>query len=414
VTGLAPRVAFFPDTYFEVDGVANTARQFERFAVLQRLPFLTICGGEAESMEQEGALRRVVLRRGRFGFTLDKKHTFDLAFWRHYRRVEEEVRKFGPDIVHITGPSDVGQLAALVAHRLRVPLASSWHTNLHEYAGQRAASLLGWLPHSLRTSICRAAERGSLRALLRFYKIPHILFAPNQELIELLARGTGKACYPMQRGVDTTLFSPARRDRTNKMFVLGYVGRLTTEKNIRFLAELEKSLLQTGANNFRFMIVGQGAEEPWLKSQMQHADFPGVLHGEALARAYASMDVFVFPSRTDTYGNVVLEALASGVPAAVTDAGGPRFIVRHDETGFVAKDADEFVRSVQTLIAHPEQLREMRAAARKYALTASWDSVFESVYARYDQFLKSRSSATYASNTPQGIVVTRQSHQTIS
>lgn len=402
MTHPATRVAFFPDTYFEVDGVANTARQFERFAVRQELPFLMFCGGEKAAVEQAGALRRVVLRRGRFGFTLDKKHTFDLAFWRHYRQVEDEVRRFDPDIVHITGPSDIGQLAALVAHKLRIPLAASWHTNLHEYAGQRARAMLTWLPDRLRTSVCSAAQQGSLRALLRFYKIPRILFAPNQELIQLLAGETGKPCHLMGRGVDTNLFDPCRRHRQDTTFVLGYVGRLTTEKNIRLLVELEKALLRANAGKFRFMIVGQGAEEPWLKAQMQTADFLGVRRGEELARAYANMDVFVFPSRTDTYGNVVLEALASGVPAIVSDAGGPRFIVKHGETGFVATDIAEFASFVQRLMADPERLSKMRGAAREHALSASWDSVFESVYAQYDQLLRNRGAENLACAPPRG------------
>src|SRR5215470_3782809 len=129
--------------------------------------------------------------------------------------------------------------------------------------------MLRWLPDTVRTKICGAAQQGSLRALLRFYKIPRILFAPNQELIQLLAQETGKPCYLMGRGVDTNLFDPCCRDRSDTTFVLGYVGRLTTEKNIRLLVELEKALLRASADKFRFMIVGQGAEEPWLKAQMQ-------------------------------------------------------------------------------------------------------------------------------------------------
>jgi len=113
------------------------------------------------------------------------------------------------------------------------------------------------------------------------------------------------------------------------------------------------------------------------------------LHGEQLAETYANMDVFVFPSRTDTYGNVVLEALASGVPAIVTDSGGPRFIVRSGETGFIAKNLDAFVEHVTRLAARPELLERMRRLARDYALTATWDAVFESVYAQYDQGLRS-------------------------
>src|SRR4029077_7832957 len=157
---------------------------------------------------------------------------------------------------------------------------------------------------------------------LRYYHIAEILFAPNQELIQLLEKGTNKPCFLMQRGVDTVQFDPARRDRSESEFVIGYVGRLTVEKNVRLLADLERELVRAGIVNFRFLIVGQGAGEPWLRANLWRAELPGVLTGDALGRAYANMDAFVFPSRTDTYGNVVLEALASGVPAIVSDSGG--------------------------------------------------------------------------------------------
>jgi glycosyltransferase involved in cell wall biosynthesis len=136
--------------------------------------------------------------------------------------------------------------------------------------------------------------------------------------------------------------------------------------------------------------VGQGAEEPWLKANLRQAEFAGVLQGEALARAYANMDVFAFPSRTDTFGNVVLEAMASGVPAVVTDGGGPKFIVRHGEDGFVARNNFEFVEHISSLLSNRELLTAMRSAARQHALAASWDAVFEQVYRVYDQMLNER------------------------
>src|SRR5271165_4000177 len=388
MTESALRVAFFPDCYDEIDGVANTSRQFEAFAQRRELPFLTVHGGPTDEVHRVGTTLRVTRRRGRFGFPLDKKHDFDLGFWRHLHAVESVVREFDPDIVHITGPSDVGQLGVAIAHRLRIPLAASWHTNVHQYAQQRASASLSFLPAGLKHRVGAAIRKGSLLATLRYYHIAQVLFAPNQELIDVIEGGTGKSCYRMHRGVDTNLFDPRRRDRTDDTFVIGYVGRLTTEKNIRDLAALEQNLVQSGLTKFRFLIVGQGAEESWLRANMQNADFTGVLRGEALARAYANMDVFAFPSQTDTYGNVVLEALASGVPAVVTDSGGPRFIVRDGETGFVARDLQELAARIQSLATRPAQRETMRAAACAHAMTASWDAVFESVYAGYERGLR--------------------------
>jgi glycosyltransferase involved in cell wall biosynthesis len=384
-----PRVAFFPDTYSEIDGVANTSRQFEAYAKKRGLPFLTVCGGAENKVETDGAVTRVTRCRGPIGFPLDKHHRFDLAFWRHYNFVEQAVRKFGADVVHLTGPSDVGQLGALLAHRLSIPLAASWHTNLHEYAEQRASTLIRFLPQGARKKIDSLIRKSSLSAVLRFYKIPRVLFAPNRELIDMLAAGTGKPVFPMQRGVDSTLFRPEQRGQESaRVFTIGYVGRLTTEKNIRFLAEIERSLLESGFSHFRFLIIGQGEEEAWLKANLRKADFTGVLNSTALARGYASMDVFVFPSRTDTYGNVVLEALASGVPVVVTNAGGPQFLISHGETGFIASTLAEFVSCIRRLAEQPQQLQAMREAARNYALRASWDQIFEGVYAVYERELR--------------------------
>src|ERR1700753_1677287 len=157
------RVAYFPDTYDEVDGVANTSRQFEAFARRHGIPFLTVHGGADDVFESNGSTTRMKCQRGRVGFPLDKQHNFDLAFWRYLGPVEAMVRKFAPDIVHITGPSDVGQLGAMIAYRLRIPLAASWHTNLHEYAERRAAGYFRFLPTSAQTSVGRAIRHVSLQ-----------------------------------------------------------------------------------------------------------------------------------------------------------------------------------------------------------------------------------------------------------
>jgi phosphatidylinositol alpha 1,6-mannosyltransferase len=403
----ALRVAFFPDSYHEVDGVANTSRHFEAFAVRRELPFLTVIGGTQHKTETAGSIRRLELPRGKFSFPLDKKHDFDLAFLSHYDEVEKHVREFNPDIVHVTGPSDVGILGCFIAHRLKIPLAASWHTNLHQYAEQRSRGLLGWLPGWFQHAVAGAIGRGSLACVLRYYHIPQILFAPNQELIDLIEQGTGKACYLMARGVDTILFDPRRRRRSGGPFVIGYVGRLTVEKNIHLLAEIESALLAKGCRDFVFSIVGQGAEQEWLARRMRHAQFAGVLRGEALAQAYANMDVFAFPSETDTYGNVVLEAQASGVPAIVTGHGGPRFIIRSKESGFIAAGPQEFAAYIARLQAHPGELARMRAAARAAACAASWDQVFDSVYSAYERGMLAAGAAGKKIRTRSGTSILR-------
>jgi glycosyltransferase involved in cell wall biosynthesis len=287
-----------------------------------------------------------------------------------------------------------------------VPLVASWHTNVHEFAAWRLRSLLRWLPDSWKNSLAAVTERQVLGLVLRLYKTARMVFAPNPELISLIEQGTGRPVLPMYRGIDIDLYSPAKRNRSDEAFVLGYVGRLVSEKNVRFLATLERGLLERGHRDFRFLIVGPGNERPWLEAHLKQAEFPGVLTGEPLAWAYANMDLFVFPSYTDTFGNVILEALASGTPAIVTMGGGPKFIVRHGVTGMVSEDEEAFIEHVSRLMRDREMHRRMCVAAREQAREFSWDQVFERLYAQYRRVVSQAEDASRpAGGSPIGVPV---------
>ncbi len=172
--------------------------------------------------------------------------------------------------------------------------------------------------------------------------------------------------------------------------MLGYVGRLSVEKNVALLVQVERELSAMGlGNEVRFLIVGHGSEEDSLRRKLKNAEFAGALRGVALSEAYANMDVLVFPSHTDTFGNVVLEALASGVPAVVTPDGGPKFIVQDGKTGFVTEDG-QFACAVGELVRNRTRLDTMRLRAREHALGCSWDAVFDRVYAGYETALRDR------------------------
>jgi glycosyltransferase involved in cell wall biosynthesis len=279
-------------------------------------------------------------------------------------------------------------LGASLAHHLKIPLAASWHTNVHEYLARRSGWFLRFLPDHQAAASGQKIEDLTMLVAAKFYSLAKVLFAPNPELCALLERTAGRPCHLMPRGVDAQLFHPSKRQRSSEdhQVVLGFVGRLSVEKNVALLAQVQQELEAMGIMDFRFCIVGHGAEEPWLRERLPRAEFTGVLKGEPLSTAYANMDLFVFPSHTDTFGNVVLEALASGVPAIVTPDGGPPTIVRDGETGRIATDAD-FAAAVAAVLADPAKHASMRLAAREYALTASWDSVFEGVYAAYQSIL---------------------------
>jgi len=389
MTARPPRVAYFPDSFHEVNGVAHTSRHFEAFARRWKLPFLCVRAGErAQALIEDGDVWTLELPRGFLSFTLEKDLRFDPAYLRHIPLIGEVLDRFRPDLIHITGPSEVGMLGAGLARHLDVPLAASWHTNVHEYLARRSDWLLKLLPKRHFESTGQSIEDLTMAAAARFYSIAQVLYAPNRELCALLEGSTGRTCHLMPRGVDAELFHPRKRQRdpADRDHVLGFVGRLSIEKNVALLVDVQQQLEALGHKSFRFLIVGGGGEMEWLRKRLPRAEFAGVLRAEELAAAYARMDLFVFPSHTDTFGNVVLEALASGVPAIVTEHGGPKTIVRDGQTGRVAADED-FAVAVSSLLKDPQQHAAMRIAARNYATTMSWDAVFEAVYEGYEAIL---------------------------
>lgn len=372
-----PRVALFADSFREVNGVAHTCRTLAAMAERYETPFLVVSGGPENAFSTSGSVIRCQLRRGPASFAVDRDFRYDTLFYRHRREVERRLRDFSPDVVHVTGPGDAGTLGLILGKALRKPICASWHTNLHEYAGRRLEKVTPFLPRGIRAGLGRGAEKGAMYLLGRFYQLADSVMAPNREILEHLEGYCTRPGFLMRRGVDTSLYTPAKRNRTSPdTLTIGYTGRLTVEKNIHFLAEIEAALIQAGITDYRFLIVGDGIERGRLERTLRHADLPGVLRGDALAEAYANMDIFVFPSHTDTFGNVVLEALASGVPAVVTAGGGPKFIVRSGESGFVAESDTAFLRCVVELAKDRTLARRMGLAARRQATEASWDAVW--------------------------------------
>jgi phosphatidylinositol alpha 1,6-mannosyltransferase len=380
----SPRVAFFADSFHEVNGVALTSRQLEAFARRRGLPFLSVHTGQKTTFKTEGSVSTLELERGPASLAVDDGMKFDPFLWRYMWRVAKTLREFKPSVIHVTGPSDAGILGASLALHMGIPLVASWHTNLHEFAARRLKRLLSFMPATYRELAASLTERHTLEGVALFYKIARVLLAPNPDLIEMLRAHTAKPVFLMRRGVDTDLFTPAKRFRQDGAFTLGYVGRLRPEKNVRFLSKLEKHLPD---GNHRFLIVGEGSERDWLQHNLRRAEFTGVLRGEPLARTYANMDLFVFPSTTDTFGSVIQEALASGVCAVVMNEGGPKFLVQSGVTGHVAINDRDFIRGVIDIMSDAEKHRRMRIQARAAACEDTWDHAFEEVYSAYETCL---------------------------
>jgi phosphatidylinositol alpha 1,6-mannosyltransferase len=395
-----PRVAYFPDSFLEVDGVAMTSQRLIGYAKKNGYPFLCVHAGDKTEEKTDGRIEYLSLKRSPVAFPMDDKLKYDPFFQRHTNRVLRKILEFQPDVFHITGLNDVSIMGAYLSWKLNIPMVGSWHTNLHEFAASRLTRMFRFLPGKALDKLTGLAERKILDGAILYYKMPKILLAPNQELLDKLEKGTNREARLMIRGVDTEQFNPQKRTVSDGTVRFGFIGRLRAEKNVRLLEKLERELLRKTDKKFEFLIVGNGNEREWLEENMKTAVFTGFLEGDKLSEAYANMDVFVFPSETDAFGNVVQEANASGVPALVTDQGGPKFIVRHGETGFVCKNVEEFVKYSLELMDNREKLLKMKEASRAFALSRSWDSVFDSVYETYRECIRQRRKSQEKNSSP--------------
>lgn len=379
----SPRVALFCETYHEINGVALTARQLVEYAKRCNLPLLAIHGGKQPGVWDQGNIRRIELKRSWGSVGIERDLEYDFFFWRYANRIRSELLSFQPDVIHITSPGELGQLGVYLSHQLKVPLAASWHTNFHQFAARRLQKLIGFLPGKVSQPAVAWSQDQGLRILLWFYNFASVTLAPTAPQVAWLEKTLGKPSFLMPRGVDGEQFNPKHRTARDKTLRLGFVGRVTPEKGVRLLRDIEKELVSRDVEDFRIMVVGAGSEVAWLQKRLKHGEFTGVLRGEELARAYANMDLFVFPSRTDTFGNVVQEAAASGVPSVVTNEGGPKHLVVPGKTGLIAETNREFVASVVGLAVDRNRLREMGEAAREKVSGVSWEAAFEKTYAAY-------------------------------
>jgi phosphatidylinositol alpha 1,6-mannosyltransferase len=380
------RVAYFTDSFDEVNGLARTSREMSAFTRRNGLPMLLVRPGETTRSWSDGNQMHVELHRAATSIPVDGELSFDPLLPRHLLRLRTALRRFRPDVIHVTGPGDIGLMGAYLSFYYGIPLVASWHNNLHELAARRLHLLLdhpvfSLLPRAYAEFITSLTERGALESVTLFYKLARRLFAPNPDLVRFLADHTGKPVHLMPRAVDTRLFHPNRRLRQDGAFTLGFAGRLQPEKNVRLLAQVQRAL---PPGNHRFLILGEGFERTWLKRRLRRAEFLEFLDGEQLASAYANMDLFLNPSLTDTYGTSVHEALASGVPAVVMNQGGPQHLISSGRNGFVCQSEAHFVRQVADVLANPLQLQRMRLEARESACLVSWDQVFDDVYQVYE------------------------------
>ena len=379
-----PRVALFADTFHETNGAANFLRRLVKYAQEKNYEFLCVRSGEETRFYKEGSVSFLDLKRGKASIPLDGALKFDPFLWKHKKLIAETFRQFAPNVIHITGLNDISQFGYYFAHFKKIPAVATWHTNAHEYAAQRFAAVLPFISENSKKKIGKSIENVVFKGLMKLYFLAQMQLAPNEELVNEIRRLTRRPSFLLGRGVDTDFLSPTKRRREDdKEIVIGFVGRLRPEKNVRFLGDIENALQNANISNYKFLIVGEGGERVWLENNLKNKHLTGEIFGDELAETYANMDLFVFPSQTDAFGNVVLEAMSSGVPAVVMSSGGPKFLIEHGTNGFVAESSTDFIETVVRIVKNPQQISALGQAARRSAQKHSWDCVFEKTFEYY-------------------------------
>lgn len=310
-----------------------------------------------------------------------------------FGRTCRAIDAFHPDLIHVATEATLGR--AVLRHALRrgVPLVTSFHTNFDQYTAHYG---VGW------------AAALVWRYLRRFHNAGRETYVPSRATIAQLRRRGFERLVLWPRGVDGHLFDPSRPGRAAVRarlgfapgdVVIGHVSRIAVEKNIAYLAEALGAASEARPN-VRLLIVGDGPARGDLEARLgPSARLVGYRAGADLADHYAAADLFAFASKTETFGNVVLEAMASGLPVVALRAGGPADIVHDEETGLLldpeAPPAD-FARALLRLVDDPALRRSMASAARSYALGQSWDAIMQALCGRYREVVGHRETSAIA------------------
>ncbi len=294
--------------------------------------------------------------------------------------ITNHLRRFKPDLIHMAAPTIFGAIVPEIARTLRVPLIASYHTDLIAYSDHYG---LGFLKAPFKAYIRWIHNRARMT-----------LCPSSATLNQLRAHGL-RRLKVWGRGVDTVRFHPRYRSvawresigTQEGETVLLYVGRISKEKRIDLLEEALRE-----QERVRLVLVGDGPARADMQQRMQHlpVHFTGYLKGDALATAYASADMFVFPSDTDTFGQVMQEAMASGLPVVAARSGGAPDLIREGLNGymFTPGSSSELRGHIQMLRHDPAERIRMGQAGRMAAERRSWHSVMDELMGHYQHLLR--------------------------
>jgi glycosyltransferase involved in cell wall biosynthesis len=373
------RIAFFTDTYApEINGVSHTLKRLAGYLRSQHVEHLffaphygsdavdseTMIDAETESVIRVKSMRAPIYSQSRIALP-------------SYAKLKAEADAFKPDIVHVTTALPIGWCGMKYAREHNLPLVMSYHTNFDLYLKYYKLEYLErWLHGYLRW----------------FHDHADLNLAPSfQTQSMLIAKG-----YPRvgvwSRGIDCGHFQPAAQ-RSEKPFTFLYVGRMAAEKGLDIYNEAIDQFSQHYRGPVRFVFTGDG---PYLDTLIartdDHIKLTGFKTGNDLADIYRSANCFVCPSSSETFGNVMLEAMASGLPVICADRGGQLDFARHMQNSihFKSEDAESLSRSLLMAVEHPALMARLAAHALQTAQQRTWGNVFSKLLQDYGRLIEAR------------------------
>jgi glycosyltransferase involved in cell wall biosynthesis len=312
-------------------------------------------------------------------FTLPvyKDYKFAMPGMRYF---EESLKSFAPDILHINSPCSLGYAAVKYGLRNNIPVVATYHTHFPSYAKYykiKALENLGW---------------NYLRSL---YNKCEAVYVPSQPIMDELSKQGLETIKFLPHGVDAELFNPSFKSLEwkeaigckNKKVIL-YSGRLVWEKDLKVFANTYR-IIKAKRNDAVFVLAGDGPIRSELKELMPDAVFLGYQSGIGLSTAYASSDIFAFPSTTETFGNVTVEAMASGIPPVCVREGGAYGIIKEGITGLIAEphNAESLAGEITYLLDNDDMRKDIGLNALEYSKTQSWDSIITRLIESYNEII---------------------------
>lgn len=366
------KIAIFTDTFYpEINGVARTLKRFTDYIAAQDISVKVFAPENPSDDYVSTHIHR--FKSASFFLYPECRVAFP-----NYFQIKAEIEDFQPDLIHVATPFNLGMTGVYCAKKLNIPLVGSYHTDFDQYLTFYDLPFLSSFLWKYMNWFHRPMQK---------------LFVPSVETMDKLevCGFTNMEIWP--RGVDCELFHPfydkyavRKRYSIQKEYILSYAGRLAPEKNVSFLLDIARNLPQQIRDRVHWLIVGDGPiREQLEKEAPANMTFTEYLNGEQLAEVYSASDLFVFPSATETFGNVVLESLASGTPVIGANSGGVKNIITHGVTGILceANNLQQFTNGIVSMIASDSKRLQMGYEGRNYALSQKWDKIFDDLLVQY-------------------------------